>query len=156
MTHAETELILAEAALKGLISEDPETHYRRGIESSMMYYGVDFGSFGWNDFDDFYTNSGIAYSGDLDQVWEQKWAAIFFHGLEPFFETRRWHYEVNFNFDEIPFQEAPCENNNGDILPLRFLYPGEEQSLNAANYQDAVEKLGGSDNQNAVMWLMED
>nr|WP_296621712.1 SusD/RagB family nutrient-binding outer membrane lipoprotein [Marivirga sp.] len=38
---------------------------------------------------------------------------------------------------------------------MRFRYPGQEQSLNAANYNDAVDKLGGSNDINASIWLVE-
>ena len=58
------------------------------------------------------------------------------------------------SWDGIPFLNAPCDNLNADKLPLRFLYPGQEQSLNAASYEAAVNKLGGN-NQNAAMWLMQ-
>ncbi len=153
MTYAEVEFLLAEAAAMGWISEDIEEHYRAGIEASMMYHQVDLAPFGWADFADFYANSGVAYSETMD-IWEQKWLALFFHGLEPYFEVRRWYLASGSDWDAIPFLNAPCENLNNDNLPMRFLYPGEEQSLNSANYNAAVESLGGND-QNATMWLVD-
>ena len=119
----------------------------------MEYHQVDLEPFAWADFDDFYANSGVAYEMVTD-IWEQKWLALFFHGLEPYFEVRRWYFESGMSFDGIPFLEAPCENLNDGNLPMRFLYPGEEQSLNAINYQNAVDRLGGN-NQNARMWLVQ-
>tara|TARA_B100000949_G_scaffold119432_1_gene105642 strand:+ start:27102 stop:28586 length:1485 start_codon:yes stop_codon:yes gene_type:complete len=154
MTYSEVEFLLAEAAAKGWIADDVETHYRNGIQSSMAYHNVDLDPFGWASFDDFYTNSGVAYSTTTD-IWEQKWLALFFHGIEPYIEVRRWYFESGNSFDGIPFLEASCGNSNNDQLPLRFLYPGEEQSLNIDNYQEAVEALGGSDSQNATTWLVE-
>ena len=154
MTYSEVSFLLAEAVATGWIPGDAETYYRQGIEASMAYHLVDLAPFGWLDFDDFYNNSGVAYT-TLTDIWEQKWLALYFHGLEPYFEVRRWYHEGGDSFDGIPFLEATCGNLNNDMLPLRFLYPGEEQSLNAINYQAAVDAMGGSNSQNATMWLVQ-
>ncbi|WP_296622858.1 SusD/RagB family nutrient-binding outer membrane lipoprotein [Marivirga sp.] len=154
MTYAEVEFLLAEAAAKGWIGDDIETHYQAGIEASMDYYQVNYAPYGYTDFNDYYNNSGVAYNAITD-IWEQKWLALFFTGLEPFFEVRRWYDESGMSFDGIPFLSAPCDNLNNDNLPMRFRYPGQEQSLNAANYNDAVDKLGGSNDINASIWLVE-
>lgn len=154
MTYGEIELLLAEAAAKGWIDTDVETHYKAGIEGSMLLNQVAYSTFGYTDFEDYYNNSGVAYSEPTD-IWEQKWLALFFHGLEPYFELRRWYVESDYSFAGIPFLDAACDNLNGDNLPMRFLYPGEEQSLNASNYQSAIQAMGGANNQNAMMWIVE-
>ncbi len=154
MTYAEVEFLLAEAALKGWTDDNAEDHYRAGIQASMNYNLVDYSAFGWSDFDDYYNNSGVAYQEATD-IWEQKWLALFFHGLEPYFEVRRWYFESGMSFEGIPFLEAACDNLNNDQLPLRFLYPGEEQSLNAINYDEAIKEIGGSNSQNAIIWLVQ-
>ena len=154
MTFAEVSFLLAEAAQKGWISDNVESHYKAGIEASMEYADVDFATSGWTDFEEFYQNSGVAFDG-ISTIREQKWLALFFHGLEPFFEVRRWYVESGNNWDGLPFLTPPCDNFNNDALPMRFLYPGQEQSLNAANYADAVNRLGGFNSQNATMWLVD-
>ena len=151
MTYSELQFILAEAAAKGWISGDVESYYRSGIEASMVYHQVNIEPFGWDSFDDFYTNSGVAYS-EVTDIWEQKWVNSFFHGLEPYFDVRRWYIESGNSWDGIPFLDAPCSNVNDDQLPMRFPYPGEEQSLNSANYQDAVSEIG-EDSKNTRTWL---
>ena len=140
MSYAELCFILAEAADKGWIANVVADEYKNGIQASMDYYQVNYDAFGYTDFEDFYTNSGIAYTNASD-IWRQKWTALFFHGMEPYFEVRRWYVESGDSFDNIPFLDLPCEDLNGGQLPMRFLYPGEEQSLNAANYSAAVDKL---------------
>lgn len=154
MTYAELEFLLAEAAANGWITFDAETHYKDGIEACMEYYQVDFEPFPWANFEDFYGNSGVAYNDKMD-IWEQKWLALFFHGLEPYFEVRRWYLASGEDWGNIPFLSAPCENLNNDQLPMRFPYPGEEQSLNSSNYEAAVQDLGGSNSQDARMWLVQ-
>lgn len=152
MSYSEVEFLLAEAAAKGWISSDVEAHYKAGIGASMAQHFVDFATFGYDDFADYYDNSGVAYATETD-IWQQKWLALFFHGLEPYFEVRRWFVSGGSSFGEIPFLNASCENLNNDQLPLRFLYPGEEQSLNADSYNQALQSIGGSNNQNAPMWI---
>ena len=154
MTYSEVAFLLAEAAAKGWITDDVEPHYQSGVEASLNYYEVDYSTFGWNDFNDFYTNSGVAYNAVTD-IWEQKWLALYFTGLEPYFEVRRWYFESGMDWNGIPFLTPPCENLNNDNLPMKFLYPGEEQSLNAENYQAAIQRLGGSNDFNSTIWLVE-
>ncbi|NBC83403.1 MAG: SusD/RagB family nutrient-binding outer membrane lipoprotein [Bacteroidetes bacterium] len=157
MTYAEVEFLLAEAAEKGWIANDVESHYKSGIQASMDYYTVEYESNGWDDFEDFYTNSGVAYDNTLLSIRKEKWKVLFFHGLEPYFELRRWMYESDYEWAALPFVAPPCQNENDDQLPLRFLYPGNEQSLNADNYDDAVDRFGEEGNsQMALMWLLKE
>lgn len=153
MQYSEIEFLLAEATAKGWIDHGAEMHYRNGIEASLDYYQVNYATFGYDDFNDFYNNSGIALESTTD-IWKQKWLSLFFTGLEPYFELRRWYTESGDSFDGIPFVNASCGNVNGDRLPLKFLYPGEEQSLNAENYENAINAIGGND-QNIAMWIVQ-
>ncbi|MNL58441.1 Susd and RagB outer membrane lipoprotein [compost metagenome] len=63
----------------------------------------------------------------------QKWIALFGQGLEAFAEWRRLDYP-----ELVP---AVAGTLSGKI-PLRFIYPGQEQSLNGANYRAAVARQG--------------
>jgi len=159
-TYSEQELIIAEAIQKGLIAGDAEMHYKNGVEASMNYYDVNIDVFGWDSFNDFYNNSGVAYDGTLEKVWEQKWLATFFHGMEPYYDSRRMVYEANngngFETAAVPFFVAPCENQNNGDMPTRFLYPGNEISLNNDNYNAALNnQFESNDNtQNGVIWIV--
>lgn len=153
MTYAEVEFILAEAVAKGWLAGTAANHYEKGIKASMDYYLVDYTAFGYEDFDDYYLNSGVSFTNSL-QILEQKWLALFFTGLEPYFEVRRWLSEAGFDWNAVPFLSPTCQNVNNDNLPVRFLYPAEEQSLNGNNYQEAVSRIG-EDSQNSITWLLE-
>ncbi len=154
MNHDELEFILAEAAEKGLITGSAGDHYKAGIQSSITYHNADLADFGWKTFDDFYENSGVAYQDDPGQIVIQKWAALYFVGLEGYFDMRRRLAEFNYNWDAIPFLTPTCGNSNSDNLPLRFTYPVEEGRLNSSNYEEAVSRMGG-DTQNTRMWLLQ-
>jgi hypothetical protein len=142
MMYAEVEFISAEAAAKGWIASPTANHYQKGIKASMDYYQVDYTTFGYTDFNDYYMNAGVSFTNPI-QILEQKWLSLFFTELEPYFEVRRWLSEENFDWNMLPFLSPTCQNVNNDNLPVRFLYPAEEQSLNGNNYQEAVDRLGG-------------
>jgi hypothetical protein len=86
MTYAEVEFLLAEAAAKGWIAADTETHYKKGIKASQDYYQVNYGPYGFSDFEDFYANSGVAFDETVD-IWEQKWLALVLHGPRSVFRS---------------------------------------------------------------------
>ncbi len=153
MTYAEQQFLLAEAAHKGWISEDAGALHKSGVEASMDYYGADFSMTAWTDFEEFYGQSGAAYNNDLGSIREQKWLAMYFTGLDNYFELRRWYVEENGQWANLSFASAPCLNTNGDALPMRFLYPGNEESLNPENYQAALAAMGGN-TQNVKMWVV--
>ena len=154
MTYAEQQFLLAEAAHNGWISDDAGSLHSSAVEASMDYYGADWSMTGWNDFSDFITNSGEGYDGSITSIRRQKWLAMFFTGLDNYFELRRWYSQENGAWANLPFVSAPCSNTNGDALPMRFLYPGNEASLNPENYQAAVDAYGGN-SQNAKMWVVD-
>ncbi len=153
MTYAELEFILAEAALRGWITDSVEDHYKKGLEASHNYYSVNYTPYGWDDFEDFYSNSGVAYDEEMDLL-EQKWLGVFFTGMEPYFELRRM-YVLNNGWEGLRFISAPIGTNANDYkLPMRFLYPGQEQSLNQANYREASSRYSEGDTMNGKMWIV--
>lgn len=154
MTYAEQQFLLAEAAHNGWISDDAGSLHSSAVEASMNYYGADWSMTGWTGFSDFITNSGEGYDGSITSIRRQKWLGMFFTGLDNYFELRRWYSQEEGNWADLPFVSAPCSNTNGDALPMRFLYPGNEASLNPDNYQAAIDALG-SNSQNAKMWVVD-
>jgi len=59
-------------------------------------------------------------------------------------------------WDGLSFVSAPIGTNlNNYELPNRFLYPGQEQSLNNANYQEASSRYAGGNTINGKMWILQ-
>ena len=154
MTYAEQQFLLAEAAHNGWITDDAATLHSSAVAASMDYYNADWSMTAWSDFNDFITNSGEGYDGSITSIRRQKWLAMFFTGLDNYFELRRWYTQEEGNWADLPFVSAPCSNTNGDELPMRFIYPGNEASLNPENLQNAIDVLG-SNSQNAKMWVVD-
>ncbi len=141
MTNAELQFLLAEAAEKGLITGDAATYYNNGIKASFEFYGLTAS-------DTYLNQSGVAYTGTtqekLVKIGTQKWIALFYSGLEAWFDWRR---------TGIPALQPSVDNQNEDRIPVRFIYPIIEQSLNGENRQAAVDRQG-PDDINTKMWYL--
>jgi hypothetical protein len=143
MTYAEVLFLRAEAAARGWTAEDAQSLYESGIAASMTQYGQSVPS-------GYLEQDAVRYpTGDAEraiaQINRQKWIALFFTGLEGWFNWRR---------TGVPALEPSVSNVNSDRIPVRFRYPESEQSLNAENYQKAVDTQG-ADNINTAIWLIE-
>lgn len=141
MTFAELQFTLAEAKEKGIISTgDAELYYKKGIESSFRFYNLQTP-------DGFMDQTDIAYGGSLEEKLEkigtQKWVAFYFQGLEAWFDWRRTGY---------PVLQPAVTNQNDDKIPVRFIYPFIEQSLNSSNRSQAVSRQGADDINTKVWW----
>lgn len=151
MTYAELQFILAEAREKDLITTgDAATYYANGIRANFEYwqsivpaaYNIDVTLPG-----NYLTQPAVAYTGTtaekLAKIALQKWVALYFTGLEGWFEWRRTGMP-----EVIP---GPA-NLNDNKVPVRYIYPQSEQSLNAANRNEAVSRQG-EDTQNTRTWI---
>ncbi len=151
MTYAELQFILAEAREKGLVTTgNAETYYTNGILANVLYYkSIVPADYGINlDLPaDYFTQTGVAYTGDttekLTKIATQKWIALFFNGLEAWFDWRR---------SGLPALTPGSSNLNNDKIPVRFVYPLSEQSLNGPNRAAAVSRQGTDDINTPVWW----
>lgn len=175
--YAEMCFNIAEAINRGWIPSmtagDAENYYIKGIKASRAFYSIPesgqmtvyffkagaglsdanpYNSYAVNtDFDTYYAQTGVTYSGNnstgLTQILEQRYLALFRHsGLESYFTYRRTGVPV--------FGTGPGTGNSGRIA-LRFKYPSNEITANAANYKSALNnQFDGNDDINGVMWLL--
>jgi len=134
---AEVHFIFAEAAQRGLITADAATFYDEGVRLSFEYWNVE------QDITAYLAQAGVAYDDQLETILTQKWLASFLVGLEAWYDFRR---------TGLPSVIVPGPDNvNNDEVPVRFLYPDSEQTLNSENYKSAVSRIG-QDDINAQGW----
>jgi hypothetical protein len=141
MTYAELQFLLAEAREKGLIAAgDAATYYDNGIRASFEFYGITPDA-------SYFTQADVEYTGTSDEklvkIGTQKWIAFYFQGMEAWFDWRRTN---------IPVLTPAVSNQNDNRIPVRFIYPIIEQSLNAANRTAAVGRQGSDDINTHVWW----
>ncbi|HTN09291.1 SusD/RagB family nutrient-binding outer membrane lipoprotein [Agriterribacter sp.] len=145
MNSDEVQFILAEAAVKGLISGDADAYYRNGISLSMERWGIPDSKI-----NPYLAQAIIALPGDnngkLVKIADQKWLALFMVASEAYLDIRR--------------TQLPNIFNNGLLttypFPLRFIYPGAELGQNVDAYNAGVATLSPPlDNQFSKMWLLQ-
>lgn len=150
MTYAELQFLLAEAREKNLISTgDAATYYRNGIDANFDYYrSIVPASYNINLTvpASYYTQPSVEYSGTTDEklakIGTQKWIALFFNGMEAWYDWRR---------TGLPVLNPAVSSLNGPNIPVRMQYPLSEQTLNADSRTAAVGKQG-ADGLNTKVW----
>jgi hypothetical protein len=130
LSYAESLFDRAEAAARGFTTEDAASLYSQAITAALTQYSIASA-----DIATYIAQPAVQYdaSNYKKSIGEQKWLALFGQGLEGWTEWRRLDYPQ--------LQPAVAGTLNGKI-PVRFIYPGTEQSLNKTNYQSAVAAQG--------------
>lgn len=132
MTSWEVYFTLAEAAEKGLITANAQALYNTGVTQAFEYWQTDLPAT--------YLTGNAAYDAvgttPLQQIMTQKWIANIINGYEGWVDYRRT------GFPE--FNTVSASLNNG-LIPVRMPYPGEEDALNAENYNQAANATNGND-----------
>ncbi len=138
LTAWETDLLLAEAALKGYIDADARTLYESGVQKAFAYWQTPLPQ-------DYLTSGPAAWNeGDaLRQIITQKWIASIGNGYEGWIEWRRTGF---------PALRPVAASLNGGRYPVRFPYPPDEQALNFENYQSAAAATDGNSINVPVWW----
>ncbi|WP_299703121.1 SusD/RagB family nutrient-binding outer membrane lipoprotein [uncultured Pontibacter sp.] len=142
MNYAELQFILAEAALKGMIANSPETFYNRGVESAITMWQLEVPE-GHFENDEVRWEEEASFENKMDRIHVQKYYTLFFTDFQQWHEYRRTGHPI------LP--KGSGLRNNGE-MPARFLYPVSVQSLNRANYTAAAAAIGGDDINTKVWW----
>lgn len=150
MTYSELQFLLAEAREKNLISSGTaETYYLNGINANFEFYrGSVPAEYNINLATpaSYFSQTSVAYTGTtsekLNKIATQKWVALFFNGLEAWYDWRR---------TGLPALTPGLSNLNNNLIPVRMPYPLSEQTLNGDNRATAVTRQG-ADNLNTKVW----
>lgn len=156
MDDAEVEFILAEAALKGLISGGEEvarSHYEAAVRASMLK---------WSDFAVTLNPDYLITSDNIDAFlttqlgsWDmaenkaelianQKYLALFWVGMEDWHEYRRT------GLPKLKIGSGCVYNDM--ILPTRFAYPSTTIATNYDHVQEALHRMGGENDMKTPVW----
>ena len=130
ISYAEVLFDRAEAAARGFTGENAADLYNQAVDASLTQYGISTA-----DKATYKALPAVQYDAAnyKKSIGNQKWIALFGQGLEAFAEWRRLDYPL--------LTPAVAGSLNGKI-PVRFIYPGTEQSLNPDNYKAAVANQG--------------
>jgi hypothetical protein len=130
-SYAEVLFNLAEAVERGYITGSASNYYNQAVTASLQQFGITAAA----DISSYLAQSAVQYNAAnwKRSIGEQKWIAFFGQGLDAFAEWRRLDYPQ--------LTAGPASVLNGRI-PVRFFYPGTEQSLNGKSRQAAVAHQG--------------
>jgi hypothetical protein len=141
LSYAEVLFNQAEAVERGFITGDAEALYEKAITASLQQFGITDAT----TIDTYLAQPAVEYNAGnfRESIGTQKWIALFGQGIEAFSEWRRLDYP----------QLTPAVSGvlSGKI-PVRFIYPGSEQSLNRKSYRDAVD-IQGTDALTTRLWF---
>ena len=124
LDFTEISFYLAEAAERGWsVGGSAAEHYENAINESFAYWMVD----GAADY-----IAANPYNG-MESIGIQSYIAYYVRGFVGYTSYRRLDYPT------MNLPPAPAESADGEV-PTRFTYPINEQTLNGANRQSAVDK----------------
>ena len=140
---SEVAFLRAEAALRGLTSEDAQALYASGIGLSLDYFDIDA-----TDKTNYLSGAAALLTGTDEEKYEQiivqKWIGNYPEFEEGYAEFRRTGYP------RIWTGTAPNETN-GEI-PRRVQYPLSEYNSNSANVTAAASRLSNGDSYLSKVW----
>lgn len=142
----ELQFLLAEAAERGIIpgsSAAAKTYYEAGVTASFNDWGVGTAAAAY------LLTPNVIYT-NLATTWQEKigtqaWFALYNRGFEAWTSYRR------LDFPKL-IASTTAKNNGFLTVPVRYTYPGVEQSLNAANYTSASTAIGGDKLTTKLFW----
>ena len=155
LTYAETELLLAEAKVRGwnVGSMSAAEHYANGVKGAMMslaQFNASVGAIDETTADNYVSTHPLDMSSmenSLMMINDQYWVATgsLFNFIETWINWRRSGYP---DLTPVSF---PNQFTNGGI-PRRIPYQSSENSNNPDNYSDAVSRLANGDTFTSRMW----
>ena len=157
---AEVELLLAEAKLKGwTVDGTVDEHFKAGVKAA-MYWMNDHYLQGKDQISeseiDAYIN-GLLAAGALttnakEAINTQAWILHFMNPSEAWANLRRSDYPVLANREMLPTRSDFPNDEPNKKTPTRLRYPILENQYNSANYQEALNRLGGNDDWHKRLW----
>lgn len=149
-SYAEVELMRAEAALKGWISTNAETHFNNGVTAAINAWTYFDGSFAVSAdaIQAYIAGRGFGAASESDKyrlIGEEYWAATYLNDIESWSNWRRTGYPAL----------TPTQDPNafeGNFIPRRLRYWESEIGSNPQNYADAVARMGGDLFATKVWW----
>ena len=156
---AEVELLLAEAKLKGWnVTGTVEDHFKAGVKAAIKWLNDHY--LESNKISDAETDAyitAIIASGALttnakEAINTQAWILHMMNPSEAWANLRRSDYPVI--LDRTKLKTYPDFTYDDDNLqtPTRLRYPILENQYNSQNYQEALDRMGGTDDWHHRLW----
>jgi hypothetical protein len=154
LTYVEVEFMLAEIAARSLpgVVGTAEMHYVEGVRASFIQAGLTA-----DEADaylaEFHDEVSFADANWKDAIGYQKWVAMYGQGIQGWLERLRLDFKHPITGEAIFALPAyGSQDPTVTEVPFRMSYPVTENALNTANYQAAVQMIGGRNVKGAKQW----
>ncbi|SHN13430.1 Starch-binding associating with outer membrane [Chitinophaga sp. CF418] len=149
MGYAEVAFLQAEAAARGWIPDDANTWYQTGIRAAMEQLKLypEIGYISEDTATAFVRAHKLTPGKEIEQINMQKWVALFPNGFEAYANQRRSGFPVL-----APIVDMGNETQTDGIPPRRLFYPATEAFSNTLHYQEALDRMGGTDDWLQHVW----
>lgn len=162
MTYAEVEFLLAEAKSKGWnISGEVVDHYKEGTKEAILHIN----KFYLEGDDNILESDITTYVNTMAAQYDfsdaetaraainlQAWILHMMNPAEAWANLRRADYPVIYNRESLGDNGDFTYDGDGLKTPTRLRYPALEGKYNSANYQEAVDRMGGKDDWHHPVW----
>jgi hypothetical protein len=154
------EFLLAEAKLKGWnVAGTVEEHFKAGIEAAMGWmndnYLQDADKISDSEVTTYINglmNAGVLTENAKEAINTQAWILHFTNPSEAWANLRRSDYPTIADRTKLPTRPDFPNDEPDKRTPNRLRYPILENQYNSANYQEALDRLGGSDDWHKRLW----
>jgi len=148
VTHAQTQLLLAEAAMRGWVTGAAETFFINGVRSHLEQM-ADFderSAISMEDIDAYLSANPFDSGNGMKQINDQYWIASFLNGPEAWANFRRSGYP------QLTPNPYPSQDLSSEQFIRRLTYPSAELGVNTANVNEAIARQGPDILDTRVWW----
>jgi hypothetical protein len=148
VTYAQTQLLLAEAVVRGWASGDASTLYSEGIRAHMIQlatYGTST-AVPVTAINDYVQANTLDPANSLENINTQYWIASFLNGPEAFANFRRSGFPI------LTPNPYPGTDLKSEDFIRRLTYPDSEHNVNNENVQQAITNQGPDILDTRVWW----
>lgn len=146
VTYAQTQLLLAEASVRGWTTNDPAALYATGIKSHMEQLSLYIGAaIAPDSINSYLLAHPLNVSNQLEEINTQYWVASFLNGPEAFANFRRS------GFPALTPNPFPGKDITTDFI-RRLTYPDTEIGINSENVKAAISSQGENKLDTRIWW----
>ena len=161
INSAEVEFLLAEAVLKGWnVSGTVEDHFKAGVTASIEWMNDHYlrgqDKVTDTEISTFVTSlidSGVLTTNAKEAINTQAWILHMMNPSEAWANLRRSDYPVIADRTKLDkFESDFTYDDNNLSTPTRLRYPILEKKYNSTHYQEAIDRMGGTDDWHKRLW----
>ncbi|MBR2202959.1 MAG: SusD/RagB family nutrient-binding outer membrane lipoprotein [Prevotella sp.] len=158
INSAEVEFLLAEAKGKNWnVPGDALEHFNAGIKASMQWLNTHYlqaaDKISDDEINTFVASQAANFSANAKEaINTQAWILHMMNPNEAWANLRRSDYPVLEDRTKYPIRPDFTYDDDNLNTPTRLRYPISENQYNSVNYQEAIDRMGGSDDWHKRLW----